>query len=382
MSFLRITVIAALLPIACTAVALGQSPTLRTISPSASPDRELVVATKEAPPFAMKAADGRWQGISIDLWHRIADQLHLHYRFVELVTVQDLLAATSSGGADAAVAAITVTAARSTTNDFTQPFYETGLGVAVAAGVANWLPVLRTFLSYRFLQAILILLGIALVVGTLVWLFERRKNDHFGGHPVQGLTSGIWWSAVAMTQAGAAQGAPATLPGRLLAVVWMIVSIIALAVFTAGITSAITTHQLQGLVRNVDDLRSLRVGVAAGTSSVDFLDHQRVVHRVFADVSTGLSAVQAGAIDAFVYDRPLLSWMVRQNFPSLQVLGVTFDHQNYAIALPRNSALRVQLDTELLESVTTDWWEQTLYRYLGNVGVMTERGDSQRASVP
>jgi polar amino acid transport system substrate-binding protein len=252
----------------------------------------------------------------------------------------------------------------------------------VAAGVANWLPVLRTFLSYRFLQAILILLGIALVVGTLVWLFERRKNDHFGGHPVQGLTSGIWWSAVAMTQAGAAQGAPATLPGRLLAVVWMIVSIIALAVFTAGITSAITTHQLQGLVRNVDDLRSLRVGVAAGTSSVDFLDHQRVVHRVFADVSTGLSAVQAGAIDAFVYDRPLLSWMVRQNFPSLQVLGVTFDHQNSAIALPRNSALRVQLDTELLESVTTDWWEQTLYRYLGNVGVMTESGDSQRASVP
>lgn len=121
MSFLRIIVIAALLPVACTAVALGQSPTLRTISPSASPDRELVVATKEAPPFAMKAADGRWQGISIDLWHRIADQLHLHYQFVELVTVQDLLAATSSGGADAAVAAITVTAARSTTNDFTQP---------------------------------------------------------------------------------------------------------------------------------------------------------------------------------------------------------------------------------------------------------------------
>jgi polar amino acid transport system substrate-binding protein len=162
----------------------------------------------------------------------------------------------------------------------------------------------------------------------------------------------------------------------------MIVSIIALAVFTAGITSAITTHQLQGLVRNVDDLRSLRVGVAAGTSSVDFLDHQRVVHRVFADVSSGLSAVQEGAIDAFVYDRPLLSWMVRQNFSSLQVLGVTFDHQNYAIALPRNSVLRVPLDTELLESVTTDWWDQTLYRYLGSADIMTERSDSQRASGP
>ena len=160
--------------------------------------------------------------------------------------MQDLLTATSTGAADAAVAAITVTAARTRTSDFTQPFYETGLGVAVAGGMANWLPVLRTFLSFSFLQAILILLGIALIVGALVWLFERRKNDHFGGHPVRGLTSGIWWSAVAMTQAGAAQGGPATLPGRLLAVVWMIVSIIALAVFTAGITSSYHDTSIAG----------------------------------------------------------------------------------------------------------------------------------------
>jgi polar amino acid transport system substrate-binding protein len=275
------------------------------------------------------------------------------------------LAATSSGAADAAVAAITVTAARARTGDFTQPFYETGLGVAVAGGVANWLPILRTFLSFRFLQAILALLGIALIVGTLVWLFERRHNDHFAGSPARGLTSGIWWSAVAMTQAGAAQGAPSSLPGRLLAVVWMIVSIIALAVFTAGITSAITTHQLQGLVRNADDLRSLRVGVVDGSSTVDFLDHQRIAHRVFADAPAGLNAVQTGNIDAFVYDRPLLSWIVKQNFASLQVLGVTLDQQNYAIALPSGSGLRSPLDIVLLESVTSEWWAQVLYRYLG-----------------
>ena len=229
-------------------------------------DRDLTVVTKEAPPFAMKASDGTWQGISIDLWRRLADQLHVRYHFVEVPTVQDLIAATSKGTADAAVAAITVTATRAETSDFTQPYYQSGLGVAVAGGVPNWLPIARTFLSLRFLQAILALLVIALVVGALIWLFERRQNNHFGGPPAQGLTSGIWWSAVAMTQAGAAQGAPSSLPGRLLAVIWMIVSIITLAVFTGGITSAITTHQLQGLVRNVDDLRSLRVGAVDGTS--------------------------------------------------------------------------------------------------------------------
>lgn len=373
MTTFRPIVIPILLSLVCTGAALGQGPGQTPIPTSPLPDHQLVVVTKEAPPFAMKGPDGNWHGISIDLWRRVADQLHLSYRLDEAATVQDLLTATSTGAADAAVAAITVTAARTRTSDFTQPFYETGLGVAVAGGMANWLPVLRTFLSFSFLQAILILLGIALIVGALVWLFERRKNDHFGGHPVRGLTSGIWWSAVAMTQAGAAQGGPATLPGRLLAVVWMIVSIIALAVFTAGITSAITTHQLQGLVRNVGDLRSLRVGAIGGTSSVDFLDHQRVAHRAFADASAGLSAVQAGEVDALVYDRPLLSWIVRQDFPALQVLGVTFDHQNYAIALPPNSSLRLPLDTAVLESVTSDWWEQTLYRYLGRGGVSNDR---------
>jgi ABC-type amino acid transport substrate-binding protein len=329
------------------------------------PDRELLIATKEAAPFAMKAPDGRWQGISIDLWDRVADQLHLRYRFVEVATVQDLIAATSKGEVDAAVAAVTVTAARAQTSDFTQPYYQSGLGVAVAGGVANWLPMVRTFVSPRFLQAILGLLAIALIVGVLVWLFERRHNNHFGGTPAQGLTSGIWWSAVAMTQAGAAQGAPSSLPGRLLAIVWMIVSIITLAVFTGGVTSAITTHQLQGLVRNVEDLRSLRVGVVDGSSSVDFLSQQRIAYHGFVDPSSGLNAVRAGRIDAFVYDRPLLGWIVRENFPTLQVLGLTFDRQNYAIALPPNSTLRVPLDVALLEAVTSEWWRQVLYRYLG-----------------
>jgi ABC-type amino acid transport substrate-binding protein len=329
------------------------------------PDRELTVVTKQAAPFAMKASDGTWQGISIDLWRRLADQLHLRYRLVEAATVEDQMAATNKGQADAAVAAITVTAARLENSDFTQPYYQSGLGVAVAGGMPNWLPIVRTFVSVRFLQAILVLLMIALMVGVLVWLFERRQNDHFGGPPARGLTSGIWWSAVAMTQAGAAQGAPSSLPGRLLAVVWMIASIITLAVFTGGITSAITTHQLQGLVRNVDDLRALRVGVVNGTSSASFLDRQRIAHQGFVDPTAALSAVQAGKIDAFVYDRPLLSWIVRENYPPLQVLNVTFDLQNYAIALPLNSELRAPLDVALLEAVTSPWWQQVLYRYLG-----------------
>lgn len=367
-SLARMLPIAFLLQVLCAQVNLP-SDGLAIAAERALPDRVLIVATKEAPPFAMKEPDGSWHGIGIELWRRIAGQLHLRYRFEEVRTVPELLKAAADGSADVAVAAITVTAPRAQTVDFTQPFYETGLGVAVRGGLANWVPVARAFLSINFLRAILVLIGVALFVGILVWLFERRANNHFGGHPVRGLTSGIWWSAVAMTQAGAAQNGPASLPGRLLAVVWMIASIVVIAVFTASVTSAITTHQLQGVVQHVDDLRSLRVGVVAGSSSVDFLDNQRIAHKVFGDPESGLRAVESGTLDAFVYDRPLLTWIVQRKFSPLQVLRVTFDQQNYAIGLPPNSMLRVPLDIALLEDIDSEWWDQVLYRYLGIAGV-------------
>ncbi len=71
--------------------------------------KELIVGTKEAPPFAMKGTDGTWQGISIDLWRRIADEKGWRYRFAEEPTVQDLVDGMAAGKFDAAVAALTVT---------------------------------------------------------------------------------------------------------------------------------------------------------------------------------------------------------------------------------------------------------------------------------
>ncbi len=334
------------------------------------PDRELVVGTRVAPPFAMKDQDGAWQGISIDLWRHIAERLHLRYRIEERGSVQDLLDAVASGQADVAAAALTVTADRRKRMEFTQPFFETGLGVAVPrSGIVAWLPVLRTFLSVRFLQAVLALLSIALLVGLLIWVFERRENEHYGGGALRGFIAGAWWSAIAMTQGGAAQHGPRSTPGRALAVVWMIVSVVAIWVFIAGITAALTAARLQGVVRNGNDLRAIRIGAVAGTSTVNFLIEQRIAFRPFRTAAAGLQAAQSGQIDAFVYDRPLLAWMLQQDFPRLDLAPITLDNQNYAIALPLNSALREELDVEILDALSSQWWQQTLFRYLGRNAV-------------
>ena len=99
----------------------------------------MIVGTKVAPPFAMKSDDGSWSGISIELWRRIATDLHLSYRFEE-VSLDELITGTAGHRLDAAIAAITVTATRAESVDFTQPYYATSLGITVRrVSVFNWL---------------------------------------------------------------------------------------------------------------------------------------------------------------------------------------------------------------------------------------------------
>jgi polar amino acid transport system substrate-binding protein len=327
--------------------------------------KELVVGTKVAPPFVMKKPDGSWTGIGIELWRHIAEDLHLRFRFQE-DTLTGLIDDTAAGRLDAAVAALTVTAERERAVDFTQPFYVTGLGIAVpSSGSFAWWQLLRSFLSIGALGALLALLGVTLAIGSIVWLVERRQTEHFQGPMKTGLLSGVWWSTLTLAQANP-EKAPQTTFGRIVACTWMATSIVVISVFTAGITSQLTAKQLQGAVHGLNDLRSARVGAVEGTAALAYLTRERIAYRAFATPQDGLRAVKAGALDAFVYDRPLLAWLAAQEFDSsVQILDVTFDRQNYAIALPPESPLRLPLNVAIVEATRTEWWQDLVSKYIG-----------------
>jgi len=81
----------------------------------------------------------------------------------------------------------------------------------------------------------------------------------------------------------------------------------------------------------------------------------------------GLKALEANDLDAFVYDKPLLTWLVVQDFsPKLRVLEIVLEREHYAIALPKLSTpLHRVINGALLEETETDWWDQTIFQYLG-----------------
>lgn len=325
----------------------------------------MVVGTKVAPPFAMKSEDGSWSGISIELWRRIAADLHLDYRFEE-VSLDELVRGTAAHRLDAAIAAITVTAGRAEIVDFTQPYYSTGLGITVSkVSIFNWLNLISSLFSVRLLEMLLLLVVAAIVVGLIVWLVERRHTEHFSGGVKDGFGSSLLWSARTLTQAMPEKG-PTTLPGRIIAVVWLAIAVTSIAVFTAGLTTHFTTQQLEGYVRGIQDLHSVRVGAVVDSSSLEYLRAERIRFRIFPDAERGLRAVKDGSIDAFVYDKPLMSWLVQTRYAdSLQVLDAVFDQQNYAIALPAGSPLRTPLERAMLRVVGTQWWKDMTSGYLG-----------------
>jgi ABC-type amino acid transport substrate-binding protein len=332
------------------------------------PEHPLLLGTKEAAPFAMKGPDGQWQGLSIELFARIAAAQGWEYTYREL-PLEELLAEVENGALDAAVAALTITPEREAVVDFSHPFHTSGLGIAVVRDAGDgWSGAVRGLLSSGFLQVLLALVLVLLVAGALVWIFERRHNpEEFGGSLLQGLGHAFWWSAVTMTTVGYGDKSPRTVGGRIVALIWMFTSVIIISSFTAAIASSLTVGSLSTKVTGVEDLPRVRVTSVEGTTSATFLRNDGIRFRAEASLPAALDALAAGDTDAVVYDAPILRYLCRQREDAaLTVLPGTFDRQDYGIALPADSPLRETLNQAILEELRRPWWQERLRHYLGD----------------
>ncbi len=325
----------------------------------------LVVATRHVPPFAIRTQDG-WDGLTIELWTRIAEHLGRPFVLNEMSLTQ-MLEDLEDGSAELAAAALTITSDREARIDFTHPFLSSGLGIAVHQNPGGgWLATIQRVFSSTFLMALAPLLVLLTLVGVLVWLAERRRNPQFERNPLRGIGSGLWWSAVTMTTVGYGDKAPATLSGRLIALVWMFASVIIISSFTAAIATALTVDKLDQSISGVDDLYQLRVLTLPGSTSEALLKSRMIRHQATGSLTEALDALAQGDADAVVYDAPVLRYLVSQQYPDrLRVLLEVLQRQDYGIALQAGSPLREDVNRELLRIVRSDEWQTLLDRYLG-----------------
>lgn len=329
---------------------------------------KIIVGTKTAEPFVIKQQDGSWGGVSFELWRVVSNELQLNYDIKEY-DLEGVIKSVETEEVDVVVSPLTITAEREERFDFTHPYYVTGLSIAVAAKEeAGLISLFKRIISLEFFQAIGALILILFIVGLITWFFEKDKNpDQFGDGRSKGLWSSFWFAAVTMTTVGYGDKAPKSIGGRVVALIWMFAAIIIISSITAAIASALTVGQLETNIKGLGDLYKSSVGTIAESSAESFLVDKRINYSDFKTVSDGLEEIANGNLDAFVYDAPILKYLIKKyNLGTkVKVLPTTLEPVYYGFAVPEGSELREELNREIIKYISDKKWEDVLYRYFG-----------------
>lgn len=346
------------------AVLYPASALAQTSPPELDVGEPLVVGVAPAPPFAIETEDGGWDGVAVHLWRQVAEALELDYE-LRRVERDSLLAGLESGQLDAALPAVATDSAEALV-DLTHTYYTAPLGVAGSKQRSLW-SIAKALFTPRFWRIVLWLSLLLLLVGTVVWLLERKKNeDQFGGErsALAGIGSGFWWAGVTMTTIGYGDKAPETAAGRAVALLWMLIAMAITSSLTAALVSVVGFGQ-GGSISVPEDLRQMAVGAVPGSGAAAYLNEEGISYREFATPEEGLRALREGNVKAFLHGTSALRYLVNENEGLSAKVEATDEHsQRYAFALAQGSDLREPINRILLRKINQPSWASLLKRYM------------------
>jgi polar amino acid transport system substrate-binding protein len=308
----------------------------------------LRVATVTRPPFSLTEG-GADTGFSIDLLAALAERLHWDYRIDRKGQFGDMLGAVAGGEADLAIANISITAARETQMDFSQPIFEAGLQIMVPADSAAAPSLFRALMSADLLVAIAIAFVLLTVGGMVMWWFERRAQPYFDRPAREALFPSFWWALNLVVNGGFEERVPRTLFGRLFGVLLVVSSLFIVSVFVARITTAMTVAAITGSVNSVNDLYGKKVGTITGSTAAGFLDRREIGYASYDGLQPLIEGFEAGRLDAVVFDAPVLAYYATHHGRRRAVMiGAVFLPENYGIVFPTGSSLVEDVNQALL----------------------------------
>jgi len=325
--------------------------------------KELIIGTKVVPPFAMKNPDGKWEGISIELWEKIAQKLNLKYKYQEN-NLQGLLDNIAQKKIDIIVAAMSVTKERERFSDFTNSFYITNLSILVPKEEYS---IVKTITNKLFsTSTLLVVLGMLIILfmaGFAFWFME--KNTHKNKIVLKGIGSGIWWATTTMTTIGNNDTTPKTTGGKIVAIIWMFISIFLITMLIATATSVLTRTKKDYFISKPEDLAKGQIASIRDSFSDRYLRERRFYPIYYENIQQAIEAVKNKKADAFVYDKCILNYIInKNNLKNVELTESIFQSQNYSFELTENSPLREKINRALLEIIQSPEWEDIKHKYL------------------
>lgn len=322
-----------------------------------------------APFVFIEEGNSKLQGISVDIWNEIAYKQNWNFTYKPYNTVDAALNALKRGDLDVVVGPVTINSQRLEHFRFSQPFYQSSLGILYKQGEFSIWNAFKLLFSFKLLLAIGVFLVILSIVGALLWLAERKASpEQFSSDPINGIGSGVWLAVVTMSTTGYGDKAPVTLAGRIIAGSWMIISIISATSMVAGIASVLTFTNFHSVdIKNIEQLNTKRVATITESPSVSFLKQYNIKVRPVLSLEEALVLLDNKQVEAIVYDKPqLLYYLNRHKDEELEMTKAEYYNQGYGFAFSKESPFIYEVNRSLLELAEAQEIVRITKDYLGN----------------
>ncbi|MET4083292.1 polar amino acid transport system substrate-binding protein [Pedobacter sp. UYP30] len=303
-------------------------------------------------PFVIKEKGGEFAGIAVEIWEGIASKAGWKFKYVPFNTVNQSLAALDSGKIDLAVGPISITADRVTHLKFSQPFYQSSLAIVSRTDKPSFWERIEPFFSFKLVIAVGVFLVILGLVGTILWLAERKASpEQFPTKPSSGIANGMWLAIVTMSTTGYGDKAPITFWGRIIAGSWMVISIIFATSMVAGIASTLTLSGFgNNTITSAEQLSGKTAATIAGSPAEEFLKENSAKVAPVENLADAIAKLKNKEVNAVVYDRPQLMYFLKNNKDKkLNLSKAEYYKQGYGFAFPMNTEITHHVNVELLE---------------------------------
>lgn len=296
--------------------------------------------------------DGEYGGISFEIWQALIAEASWKYSTQHFNSVSDGISSLQNGTIDVLVGPVSITSARAEIVRFTQPYYQSSLSIMSNVEGHGFLDRIAPLFSKKLLVALVMFLFILALVGTFMWLAERKRSpEQFPMDPAKGIANGMWLAIVTMTTTGYGDKAPITFWGRIITGSWMVISIIFATTMVAGIASTLTLSGIQNnTITNVEQISGKSVAVIKNSPAVDFVNEYNARAVVVDNLEQAYKKLKSKDVVAVVYDRPQLMYFLKKNGEDhMSVSKAEYYKQGYGFAVRTNSPLSKRINVLLLD---------------------------------
>lgn len=329
------------------------------------PVKDLIVGYAGTEPFVINENDN-WEGISVEIWDLVSKEIGIKYVPKPYASVSQALNDLSLGKIDVLVGPTSITSERSEFVEFSQPYFQSSLAIMSRADDPSFFDRIAPLFTINLLYALLVFLFILGIVGTLLWLAERKASpEQFPHEPVKGIANGMWCAIVTMSTTGYGDIAPVTLMGRIVAGTWMIVSILFATTMVAGIASSLTLAGLgKNTISSAEEFQNKKIAVLKNSPSVEFVKSYNGKTVLVQNLAEAHKLLKDKDVQGVVFDRPQLEYFLQQNKDKELTISVAeYLKQGYGFAFPLHSDRVSEFNVELLKfkeegvlrDITAEW---------------------------